>query len=115
MPDHLHVLFELGERLSLDRVVAKLKALSKHDRIDWQPNYFEHRLRPNDLEGSYARYIFLNPYRSGLISCREVWPLWIVGSKGGNWDFLAMLEDGKFPPAEWLDEPEILNPSFVGE
>ncbi len=54
MPDHVHLLFELGARLSVGRVCAKFKSLGRHlgrDSWHWQQDQFEHRLRPNeDLE-----------------------------------------------------------------
>ena len=115
MPDHIHVLFVLGETLSLNRTVAKLKTRSTCGTFRWQPNYFEHRLRPDDIAGFYARYIFLNPYRAGLVPRCEIWPHWIIGADGGNWDFIAGLEDGMFPPAEWLTQKEDIDPACVGE
>ncbi|MDP2990921.1 MAG: transposase [Kiritimatiellota bacterium] len=115
MPDHVHALFVLCKILSLDRLVAKLKTLSKIDTLRWQPNYFEHRLRPDELAGSYARYIFLNPYRAGLLLRRAIWPHWIIGADSGNWDFIAGLEDGIFPLPEWLTPKEDIDPTCVGE
>jgi len=113
MPDHVHVLFELSGKLALDRIVAKMKTLSRCKPITWQSNFFEHRLRSNEQEGLFAKYIFMNPYRANLLARREKWPHWIVGSTGGNWDFLNMLESGCFPPEEWLNESEDLEPNCV--
>lgn len=115
MPDHAHVLFVLGAKLPLNRMVAKLKACSTCGTLRWQPNCFEHRLRPDDTASSYARYIFLNPYRAGLLPRRAIWSHWIIGTDGGNWDFIAKLEDGMFPPAEWLTQEEDIAPVCLGE
>ncbi len=107
MPDHVHLLLQLGERLTVGQVVGKVKALSRaalsEHRASWQRDFFEHRLRPEDPTESYARYVFLNPYRGGLLDRRRVWPMWGVG-RGVEFDFFAMLEDGRYPPTEWLDE-----------
>ena len=44
MPDHIHLLFVLGERLTLARIMAKVKSRAR--RADapwrWQGNSFEH-------------------------------------------------------------------------
>ncbi len=105
MPDHIHLLVTLGDRLEVHRVVAKLKSLTattfRGERASWQENFHEHRLRPDEVPGPYARYIFLNPYRAGLIGRSTEWPLWRRSAKH-DFDFMHMLEDGKYPPPEWL-------------
>lgn len=76
MPDHAHLLFTLGERLSLDRVMAKFKASTRNVAAAdwrWQDNGFEHRLRPDESTKDYAFYMFMNPYRAGLIDMRSTW------------------------------------------
>jgi REP element-mobilizing transposase RayT len=105
MPDHLHVLATLSGRLSVGQVIGKFKVLAKPALaladIRWQENFHEHRLRPEDVPGNYARYIFLNPYREKLISRCEDWPFW---SKAGDvdFDFIHQLDAGGRPPEEWL-------------
>ena len=105
MPDHAHLLFELGERLALDRVVAKLKARTsqplRQASAAWQANFHEHLLRVEEPNKGYARYIFLNPYRKPLVPRKSTWPWWRVGM-GVDFDFVALLEEGKYPPADWL-------------
>ena len=105
MPNHLHLLALLTGRLTLSRVVGKLKALTEPVlRVEgprWQENFFEHRLQPEDRASDYARYIFLNPYRAGLIRRNDEWPWWRRSPEHG-FDFLSMLDDGRFPPVEWL-------------
>jgi putative transposase len=77
MPDHVHILAALCGRLTVSQAVGKLKAPTKpalrSAGATWQENFFEHRLRPEDAAGAYARYIFLNPYRARLIPRIEVW------------------------------------------
>jgi REP element-mobilizing transposase RayT len=105
MPDHLHVLLELGQRLSLDRVLAKFKALTRPSLsaagATWQANFHEHRLRADEVHEGYARYIFLNPYRMPHVPRLSIWPWWRTG-KGVDFDFLTLLEEGGFPPEAWL-------------
>ena len=107
MPDHAHVLFRLGDRLTLGQLAGKFKAktaaaLEQHGAI-WQRDFYDRRLHSEDMSGDFARYIFLNPYRRELISRRTVWSWWQRGAE--VYDFESMLEDGLFPPAEWLATP----------
>ena len=107
MPDHAHLLIRLGDRLALGQLAEKFKArtlvaLKEYDSV-WQRDFYDHRLRSEDMSGDFARYIYMNPYRRGLISRRAVWPWWLKGAEG--YDFESMLEEGRFPPAEWLASP----------
>ena len=156
MPDHIHLLFELGERLTVSQIVGKFKTLSQRvenveaapaqtavaasgaptmgqpaGRLNggaalaqtaaqgavacrWQRNFFEHRLRPGEPANNYARYIFMNPYRAGLIGPRAVWPHWRFESTA-QFDFLQMLDKGRFPPPVWftIESDEQLLPTGV--
>jgi putative transposase len=53
MPDHLHLLVRLTGDLPVERCVARLKAktcpaLVVHN-LAWQPNFYDHRLRPSTV------------------------------------------------------------------
>ena len=78
MPDHLHLLFALGDRLKLGRVVARFKIGTRRALLEqhaiWQRDYYEHRLRPDESSDAYAAYIASNPYRAHLIRTGEIWP-----------------------------------------
>lgn len=106
MPDHVHLLFTLGTRLTVSRVVAKLKGLSdqqlKLAACRWQANFFEHRLRENEALAAFVRYVFMNPYRASLITREQEWPYWIAGEQTG--DFARSLKNGRLPPEEWFAE-----------
>jgi len=121
MPDHIHILCVISGRLSISRLIAKMKTLTQNAltpyNIHWQANFFEHRLRPDDPTNPYAMYIFLNPYRNGLIERQSVWPWWLRG-ENVDFDFLAHLETGGYPPSEWLSrDPEDLglSPTILGK
>jgi len=107
MPDHVHWLCTLGERLSLASVISKFKSQSQLSRIRdqqaWQRNYYDHRLRIDHSMESFARYIFLNPYRKDLISPNASWPLWIC-SREYVPEFTEHLIDKKYPPPEWIQD-----------
>ena len=107
MPDHVHLLFVLGPHISLARIIAKFKAQSRRflpAGIVWQRNFFEHRLRPLEDAGDYARYIYLNPYRKELLEGAQRWPWWIQGP-GADFDFLHHLKANGDPPPRWLESP----------
>ena len=108
MPDHAHRLFTLGNRLSLGRVIARLKAQSKDavavGGFDWQRDFFEHRLRAEEEIEHYGLYVFLNPYRAGLLSAREKWAHWWC-PRSESFRFMLRLNPDGTPPPEWIGEP----------
>jgi putative transposase len=105
MPDHVHILFTLGDRLPLDRVIAKLKSRTRApDAVwRWQANVFEHRLRADEDAEDYAFYIFMNPCRAGLIDVNAPWPGWVRGAES-RWRFEEGVSVAGAFPAEWLDQ-----------
>ncbi|MCX6956647.1 MAG: transposase [Verrucomicrobia bacterium] len=110
MPDHLHLLGTLGHRLALSRVIGKLKSLTRTPLAEmdrrWQENYYDHRLREATFCEIFARYLFLNPYRTGLLPLTECWPHWW---RWGDvrFEFEALIEgNGHRVPAPWIGEPD---------
>ncbi|MBW7894441.1 MAG: transposase [Opitutaceae bacterium] len=118
MPDHLHVLFQLGDRLPLARVMAKLKgAITRRINHDlgshlWQENAFEHRLRPDESAEAYAFYIFMNPYRAALCGNEATWPWWVC-TDPARFQFLTLRRANRSPQPEWLDEAERISNQIV--
>jgi putative transposase len=85
MPDHVHVLFRLGEKLNAGRCVARWKTQIKKQSGfagEWQRDFWEHRVRENERWEDYGFYMFLNPYRAGLVGAGETWPWWWVPKVG---------------------------------
>jgi len=107
MSDHFHWLFELGQRLTLGRVVARMKAETRNhlaaDGLAWQRDFFEHRLRAEESAEDYGRYIFLNPYRAGLVAPNGSWPGWWC-PRPELLRFTEHLDSGGAPPPEWIGE-----------
>ncbi|WP_175414690.1 REP-associated tyrosine transposase [Nibricoccus aquaticus] len=104
MPDHTHLLIELTGALPLGRVVARLKTKTRSALIAaglrWQGNYYEHRLRDGDEVGTVLQYIFLNPYRAGLVPTTEIYPhFWLHEDDARR--FRPTLDDDR-PFPEWL-------------
>jgi hypothetical protein len=102
MPDHVHWLCTLGERISLSQTVSKFKALIKIP-MHWQRNYYDHRLRGDDAKEPFSKYIFLNPYRKELLPCSEEW-IWWTQNRCELPEFITHLVSGKYPPPEWLHQ-----------
>jgi REP element-mobilizing transposase RayT len=104
MPDHLHLLVELGLKLDLSKAVARLKsrtaAALRGANLKWQAGYFDHRLRPHESALPYFHYIYLNPYRAKLIEAGTEWPWFFCGAEDRAW-FLPLLDNG-LPVPEWL-------------
>jgi len=78
MPDHLHWLFALGDRLPLSNVVGAVKSLSAHrigHRI-WQTGFHDHALRREEDVVGIARYVVANPLRAGLVQSLRDYPHW---------------------------------------
>lgn len=107
MPDHLHWLFVLGRRLTLSQIIARFKS---HTRpalatggLSWETNYWDRRLRPEDGTESFGAYIYLNPYRAGLIPYTQPWPHGYWPKPGAFLFFDALGPSGE-PPANWRSE-----------
>jgi putative transposase len=89
MPDHLHWLFELGDRLTLSELVGSMKSYSarriRHalagssddggNKI-WQPGFHDHALRREESMVAIARYIVANPLRAGIAAELGDYPFW---------------------------------------
>jgi putative transposase len=104
MPDHLHLLVALGERLPLARAVQRLKAKTSHELagggLQWERGFFDHRMRPNDDALLVFLYIYLNPYRASLLDKSEAWPWYYCAGKDWGW-FRSYLKEER-PVPEWL-------------
>lgn len=107
MPEHVHLLFTLGRRISLSQVHAKYKVKTRRALrevgLAWQDNFFDHRLREQVPLERFARYIFLNPYAKGLVPLHKAWPFWMLADAYTP-EFVLSLENEANPPVEWLQE-----------
>jgi REP element-mobilizing transposase RayT len=76
MPDHLHWVFQLGDRRSLAAVMKLLKGRSarlinesmKKSGPVWQKAYYDHAIREEEDIRQIVRYMLRNPLRAGLLS-----------------------------------------------
>lgn len=103
MPDHLHLFFALGERLTLSQSLARLKSRTRSllaPTAGWQDNFYDHHLRPTDPVEAIFRYIFLNPYAANLIARSDHWPHFYCAPE--DWAWFKDRTDSDQPFPEWL-------------
>jgi putative transposase len=75
MPDHLHALIGIDGRDFLSPLIRDYKRITtKLARVEWQRNFFDHRLRHNESLTEKFAYICQNPVRAGLVANESVWP-----------------------------------------
>src|SRR5947209_9407678 len=68
MPDHLHTLIAIPAETDLSNLIRDFKRIvARKAGIQWQRNFFDHRVRHDESEEEKARYILQNPVRAGLI------------------------------------------------
>jgi len=108
MPDHVHVLYALGRKLTAGQCVGRWKSTLRRAinfTEEWQRDFWEHRLRPDEAAEDYAFYIFMNPYRAGLIPATAVWQRWWRPA-AEPFGFERHLDSSGTPQPEWLSWPE---------
>ncbi len=81
MPDHLHALISFPKVEAMNQVVRSWKHyLAKQHQVEWQRDFFDHRLRSDESHEEKASYIRNNPVRAGLSKTPQDWPyVWEVG------------------------------------
>lgn len=75
MPDHLHMLIGVSGDTILSNLIRDFKRITARTaKIEWQRNFFDHRVRHDESEDEKATYIRQNPMRAGLVHTDEQWP-----------------------------------------
>jgi REP element-mobilizing transposase RayT len=76
MPDHVHALisFPPSERTLRKTVTLWKRWTARELGIEWQRDFFEHRLRSDESRREKADYILANPVRKGLVKGLKEWP-----------------------------------------
>jgi len=78
MPDHLHMIAGFPKTENMSDVIRNWKRLTaRRTHINWQRNYFDHRVRPDEGLQFKTDYIRQNPVRAGLVSRPEDWPHYV--------------------------------------
>ena len=75
MPDHLHALIGIDGHDSLSQLIRDYKRITaKLSGVEWQRNFFDHRLRHDEGLTEKFAYICQNPVRAGLVRSERDWP-----------------------------------------
>jgi putative transposase len=89
MPDHLHLLIELGETSTLSSLIAQCKRsiASATNEVRgtlgasvWQAGFYDRALRREDNVAVVSRYVIANPVNAKLVARVEDYPWW-----GSTW------------------------------
>jgi REP-associated tyrosine transposase len=77
MPDHLHAIIAFPREPGMGTTVKNWKKFvaGKHG-VDWQRDFFDHRLRDHHELDEKASYILMNPVRKGFCERVEDW-VWV--------------------------------------
>lgn len=104
MPDHLHLLVEIGEAMNLSAAVrlfkGRLSPVLRKAGLRWQAAFFDHRMRPGEDRWPVFQHVFLNAYRANLVPAGEPWPGFLCAEEDWAW-FGPMTKDER-PYPEWL-------------
>jgi putative transposase len=84
MPDHLHLLLQLGQVTSLRSAIGRVKTRSAwavrrataHEGAVWASGFHDRALRREDDVAAVAHYIIANPLRAELVSRVAAYPYW---------------------------------------
>jgi len=75
MPDHVHVIATVPAETRLAHTVAYWKRyVARWAGVEWQRDFFEHRLRQDEHFAVKVEYLRMNPVRAGLVASSEDWP-----------------------------------------
>ena len=77
MPDHLHALisFSWDQKKGINTVLSSWKRfIARKYGIEWQIDYFDHRIRNESDHEDKWDYIRQNPVRKGLVESYNLWP-----------------------------------------
>jgi REP element-mobilizing transposase RayT len=104
MPDHFHLLVTLDIQSSLAEAIRLFKGpltpVLRSRGLHWQENFYDHRLRSDAELLPTFLYIFLNPYRSGLIQPDQKWPWYQCTPE--DWEWFGGMTNEARPFPEWL-------------
>lgn len=74
MPDHVHGVVVLPRDEALAKVVGDWKRFTTRKLgVEWQANFFDHRIRSHESLEEKCSYIRANPVRAGLVARSADW------------------------------------------
>jgi putative transposase len=87
MPDHVHAMLTFPCHTDLTATTRDWKrGTARFQRVSWQENFCDHRIRNRKENEETWHYIRRNPVVKGLCLSEEEWPWWWSGAlqKGGT-------------------------------
>ncbi len=82
MPDHIHALLSFPPDVTFTEIMRDWKKwASRQSGVEWQRDWFDHRLRAEESLREKADYILNNPVRAGLVDEAKNWP-WVWMPEG---------------------------------
>jgi len=104
MPDHEHLVVTLREDADLAAAVrlyrGRVSILLRGVGLRWQRGYFDHRLRQDEDRLPVFLYLYLNPYRAGLLPTSNKWHGYYC--REDDWEWFGPLTETGCPMPEWL-------------
>ncbi len=106
MPDHLHLVVELRDASDLANAIRRFKGplsvrlRQEKESLKWQRSFYDHRLRKTENLLPIFLYVFLNPYRAGLVQTDQRWPHYYCSPEDWNW--FGNLTQSSCPYPEWI-------------
>jgi len=83
MPDHIHIVAKWNHEIGIRKVIGLLKKfISRKYGVNWQRDYFDHRIRNYGYFLEISNYIKLNPVRAGLVKSASDWPFYLFVGRG---------------------------------
>jgi REP element-mobilizing transposase RayT len=77
MPDHVHAMLAFPPESGISMTLRDWKrGTARFQSVQWQTNYFDHRIRNNTEANETWSYIRRNPVEKGLCLTEEDWPYW---------------------------------------
>ena len=77
MPDHLHAIIAFPREPGMKTVITNWKKfVAVKLGVEWQRDFFDHRLRDHHELQEKTSYILMNPVRKGLCERMEDW-MWV--------------------------------------
>jgi putative transposase len=77
MPDHIHALLAFPKAPGMSATVGNWKrGTARFQKVRWQENYFDHRIRHDRESLETWVYIRRNPVAKGLCVVEDDWPWW---------------------------------------
>ena len=86
MPDHVHLVVRFPPQTEFVRAVRQWKHWTARQLgVEWQRDFFDHRLRSEESLDEKVRYLLNNPVRAGLVEDFQEWPHLWMAEGGISW------------------------------